>query len=710
MQAEVRAWRKLFAAAQLVASLLATSCSVEEPPQSQPQDAGTIDVSIDVSVDVEAGEPEPCGNEGEPCCVALVCYGGLYCNRNNLGAPGNVCVNCGNKNQPCCNNTCSTGLICQTAPDSTRTCVERPDAGTCSINCFPDGGRYCGRITNGCGVSLDCGSQCPDGLQCGGSGVANVCGARPDSGVCNVTTCETPAGKYCLRVGDGCGGQIDCGSLCPTGTECGASGVPNLCGRIDGTCAKCENGTTRYCGSIHDGCGQMLDCGECPGTQRCGEIAPNVCGLSCPECPLCDGDVTGVRGIAVTGATTAPDPVPGALVYVPRLAPGGTLPPLTEGRTCQQCKPIPGEDMIAWAITGPDGRFSLGHVPAGPAIPIVIQLGGWRRMTTIAVTACTANELPARTVRLPRNRSEGDIPLIALVTGSHDPLECVLRKMGIEDGEFTNPSGAGRIHVYRGNGAILDANTPDASSLFGGDGGADPSARYAQMLLPCRGAEIRMPKAALDNFNLYLDRGGRVLTTHFGYTWLDDNPVWSDFGTWARDAGAPPDPLVTDIATTAPRAKPFAAWLAATGALTRTSPPQMSIRGAHADLGTLGTNQELWMSSFAPTTTQLAIAGAPQGAKPDEACGRLAFADFHLAGPAVPGATFPSECSADLTLSPEEKALEYVLFDLASCTGARTTPPKLPPLPPRSMPPPIVPRPPPPNPGGPLGPSSENGL
>ena len=47
---------------------------------------------------------------------------------------------------------------------------------------------------------------------------------------------------------------------------------------------------------------------------------------------------------------------------------------------------------------------------------------------------------------------EGDIPLTAMVTGDVDALECVLRKIGVDDAEFTTPAGGGRIQFYVANG------------------------------------------------------------------------------------------------------------------------------------------------------------------------------------------------------------------------------------------------------------------
>jgi hypothetical protein len=372
---------------------------------------------------------------------------------------------------------------------------------------------------------------------------------------------------------------------------------------------------------------------------------------------------------------------------------------LPDGPTCDACPILDSSTAVSHTVVGPDGKFVLSDVPSGDGIPLVVQLGPWRMQTTIDVKPCVDNVLPDGKVRLPRNQQEGDIPLMAVATGKDDHLECLLRKLGIADSEFTNPSGNGRVHLYRGNGAVLDANTPDESVLKGSATAKGDFARYAQVLLPCHGAETLETADTLAHFADYVKSGGRVAAMHFSYVWLFQNGALGNIGTWTPGSPDPAAPLAADVPTAAQRSVDFAAWLNLVGALSRPSPPQVQIAVPHADLGLLAsTNAELLLSSAMPTTTQGFVAAIPAD-PPDKACGRVAFADFHRPAASSQNTTFPTECDSDAALSTEEKALEFMLFDSFACKPSVKGPPLpvMPPLLPPPAPPPPPSSPPPPN-------------
>jgi hypothetical protein len=57
-------------------------------------------------------------------------------------------------------------------------------------------------------------------------------------------------------------------------------------------------------------------------------------------------------------------------------------------------------------------------------VPFVVQAGKWRREVFLPqVTACVDNPVPAESSRLPRNRSEGDLPQLAVVTAGATTLD-----------------------------------------------------------------------------------------------------------------------------------------------------------------------------------------------------------------------------------------------------------------------------------------------
>ena len=151
----------------------------------------------------------------------------------------------------------------------------------------------------------------------------------------------------------------------------------------------------------------------------------------------------------------------------------GRRRPLPAGPQCDRCDPsgeLPG-GFFARATSDESGHFTLENVPAGTDIPMIIQIGKWRRKELLPmVNKCTDNPLPANLTSLPKNTSEGDLPKIAVASADCDALECLIRRLGVSDYEFTSGSGTGSIHIYNASGGFTNAGgetTTPATTLWG---------------------------------------------------------------------------------------------------------------------------------------------------------------------------------------------------------------------------------------------------
>ena len=133
------------------------------------------------------------------------------------------------------------------------------------VSCSAGGFQYCGLIGNGCGARprLRRLSRRPD-LRRRRHARRLRRRARLQARLLRLS--RRP---FCGKIGDGCGSMLDCGD-CPGATVCGGARHPQACAAAAPTARRstCDSPGGRYCGKIGDGCGKMLDCGNCPARAR----------------------------------------------------------------------------------------------------------------------------------------------------------------------------------------------------------------------------------------------------------------------------------------------------------------------------------------------------------------------------------------------------------------------------------------------------------
>ncbi|HXI55931.1 MAG TPA: carboxypeptidase-like regulatory domain-containing protein, partial [Polyangia bacterium] len=126
-----------------------------------------------------------------------------------------------------------------------------------------------------------------------------------------------------------------------------------------------------------EGACQNLACQQTTCTKgRCRQMA-------CPS-----GQKTTVTGVVFDPAGRVP------LYNVAVFVPNAPLKPMTDGVVCGRCQATI-TNVVTSALTDVKGQFTLDDVPVGTNIPLVVQVGKWRRAVTIPrVTACTNTALP----------------------------------------------------------------------------------------------------------------------------------------------------------------------------------------------------------------------------------------------------------------------------------------------------------------------------
>lgn len=371
------------------------------------------------------------------------------------------------------------------------------------------------------------------------------------------------------------------------------------------------------------------------------------------------------KGAVISGRVTSPSgelPLSGVTVYVPS-SPVDELP---FGTGCWRCQSALFGLPLATTVTGTDGTFELTNVPVGSKVPIVIQTGKWRRQVELEVKDCQSNPIADDDARLPAKRAEGNLPRIALVSGGEDTLECLLRKLGIDDGEFGTSFSDARVRIFQGKGGmarVANANTPldPEAALWTKPA---PLSNFDLVLLgsemgPNNDAPIPEELAALHD---YVATGGRLLVQHFhNYVLATGAADVASVATFSQQANLA-DPAKVTVDQTSARGEQLAASLHALDAQGKLG--ELTVHAGRNSVQAVKAPALRLLYSEAPASVQAYSLDLPTKAG-QPVCGRLLETEL-LTGAGDSVASFPDGCKSS-GLNAQERALAYLLFDLGAC-------------------------------------------
>jgi hypothetical protein len=431
-------------------------------------------------------------------------------------------------------------------------------------------------------------------------------------------------------------------------------------------------------------------------------VGPGAAPLPCIDCVLLDCPGA-PNGTTISGKVYDPagkNPLYGVLVENPASDPID-LSRVHQGASCAACTSIY-TTAVAYAFTDETGSFTIRHAASdsqGLPTTLVVQAGKWRSAYQVHVTACQVNSIPDGTLKLPSRVQAGNyssMPQIAVSTGAADSLECLFHRMGIADSEFVaGAATGGHVHIFSaqndgGAGAGVEGGSPDPGQNLW-----DTQAHLAQydlVLFSCEGAETNgLTDSARTNLYDYANNGGRAFLSHYHYAWLTPTGPFSTLNppiaSWVTGAHKDRDPAGAVVSITIADGGPFpegvsmGKWLTSVGATQNGELSPITNTYDNATVTSANPRTQVWLAgddaSANPGSAQYLSVDTPY-AGGDTTCGRVVYSDLHaspapaagIVGVDYPGSPLlrvvPSGC-ADRDLTPQEKALEFMIFDLSSC-------------------------------------------
>ena len=395
--------------------------------------------------------------------------------------------------------------------------------------------------------------------------------------------------------------------------------------------------------------------------------------------PTCPG-----KESSITGTVFAPngtDPVPGATVFIPSRVPE-LFPPDVK---CEVCGTYGNSTNLWFGTSKFDGTFELKNVCPGK-YTLVFQNGRFRRVIEVNVPPSGTLKLTVNETRLPRRTGEahkGDsIPKMAVATGDYDKMECVLRKLGIQDDQFDLYEGA----------KVLVSPTKKLTPFKNLVGNLDLMKKYAVIFINCTDNtfEDELKKTAVrDNIEAYVNAGGRLYITDWSYDWMeqitglapfvDFQPDDSGEGPEGANAGAlGADGLKVQATIKDPN---MAQWLALfPGTITGDKVLVQHFLVEWVMMRKLGKDVKLWVEGDVKSKDGKVTGTLPLTVTYNfKNCGKILFSSYHTEGrdtewlpPLYPGLPpmpnpkpFPEYCSAQM--EPQDRILEYLIYDISNC-------------------------------------------